>query len=56
VTPAPTMAGNTPDVGSRAFDNLVFEDAGWEMNAGEAAALAALGLLSALTFFPLCSK
>lgn len=56
ITPAPTAEGDSRDVDAGGIDNLSFEDAGWEMNVGEAAALAALGLLSALTFFPLCSK
>ncbi|CAM9521568.1 unnamed protein product, partial [Scytosiphon promiscuus] len=51
VSPAPIE-----DVGTRGFDAMDFNDAGWEMNAGEAAALTALGLLAALTFFPFCSK
>lgn len=58
VSPAPTTATLQPMAGDvqRSFETLGFDDANWEINPGEAAALAALGLLAALTFFPICSK
>ena len=57
-SPAPTMMTTQPVAGDvqRGFESLGFDDAGWEINPGEAAALAALGLLAALTFFPICTK
>eukprot|EP00752_Nemacystus_decipiens_P004637 g4231.t1 len=58
VSPAPTMVTTQPVAGDvqRSFESLGFDDTSWEINPGEAAALAALGLLAALTFFPICSK
>ncbi|CAN0123107.1 unnamed protein product, partial [Ectocarpus sp. 4 AP-2014] len=59
-SPAPSTPALTEipvgEVTPRGFDDLSFDDGGWEMNAREVAALSALGLLAALTFFPFCSK
>ncbi|CAM9930386.1 unnamed protein product, partial [Ectocarpus sp. 12 AP-2014] len=59
-SPAPSTPALTEipvgEIAPRSFDDLSFDDGGWEMNAGEVAALSALGLLATLTFFPFCSK
>ncbi|CAM9228968.1 unnamed protein product [Pylaiella littoralis] len=58
VTPPPVALTEAPSTGGgqQGIEILAFDDAGWGMHGGEVAALAGLGLLTALTFFPFCSK